>query len=189
MTRTVDATCQRCGISPAMLSRRAIEREAARISRRVRSGDAALAEEGLTMLRQQGSPALYARLLEGTKVKRSGRLVAGPVFSFAADADEAGVGQCALLIVLAEAPPESLPEGFVLSAITKLDLSALALTTIPEQIGAFIGLKTLDLSFNLLCSLPECLCDLPALEHLDLRGNPLSSVPEGLEGVVVPSSR
>ena len=110
-----------------MESRRAIARDTARIARQVRSGDFTRAEEGLALLRQ-GSLALYARLLEGTVIKRSGRLVAGAVFSFAADAEEAGVGQCALLIALAEAPPEALPDGVVLSAVTKMDLSALALT-------------------------------------------------------------
>lgn len=171
-----------------MESRRAIARDTARIARQVRSGDRARAEEGLALLRQ-GSQALYARLLEGTTIKRSGRLVAGPVFSFAADAEEAGVGQCALLIALAEAPAAALPEGVVLSAVTKMDLSALALTTVPEQLGAFVGLRSLDLSFNQLTAVPDSLAALPALERLDLRGNPLLSVPAGLEGVAVYSAR
>ena len=171
-----------------MESRRAIARDTARIARQVRSGDFTRAEEGLALLRQ-GSLALYARLLEGTVIKRSGRLVAGPVFSFAADAEEAGVGQCALLIALAEAPPEALPDGVVLSAVTKMDLSALALTAVPEQLGAFVGLRRLDLSFNSLTSLPDSLATLPALEFLDLRGNPLSVVPAGLERVAVQSVR
>ena len=141
------------------------------------------------MLRQHDSPARYARLLEGTTIKRSGRLVAGPVFSFASDAEEAGVGQCALLVVLAEAPTTSLPAGVRLDAVTKLDLSALDLDVIPLQIGAFTGLKTLDLSFNQLTALPPCIANLPALEQLDLRGNPLVSIPEGLEGVVIGSAR
>ncbi|MFT5683794.1 MAG: hypothetical protein ACI8RZ_004726 [Myxococcota bacterium] len=167
-----------------MENRRAIERDTARIARQVRSGDTARAAEGLAVLRR-GPPALYARLLEGTHIKRSGRLVAGPVFSFAADAEEAGVGQCALLIALAEAPPDALPDGVVLSAVTKMDLSALALTAVPEQLCAFVGLRTLDLSFNQLTTLPDGLAALPVLERLDLRGNPLSGVPAGLEGVVV----
>lgn len=170
------------------MSLRAIERAVARIARRVRSGDAAMVEEGLTMLRQHDSPALYARLLEGTMIKRSGRLVAGPVFSFASDAEGAGVGQCALLVVLAEAPTASLPDGVSLDAITRLDLSALALTAIPPQIGMLTGLKTLDLSFNRLTELPSCIAVLPVLERLDIRGNPLPGIPEGLERVVVGSA-
>lgn len=141
------------------------------------------------LLRQHDSPALYARLLEGTMVKRSGRLVAGPVFSFAADAEEAGVGQCTLLVVLAEAPAPSLPAGVCLDAVTKLDLSALALTVIPPQIGAFTGLKILDLSFNQLTALPACIATLPLLERLDIRGNPLPGIPAGLEDVVVGEAR
>ena len=137
------------------------------------------------MLRQHDSSALYARLLEGTTIKRSGRLVAGPVFSFASDAEEAGVGQCALLVVLAEAPTPSLPAGVSLDAITRLDLSALDLVAVPPQLGAFTGLKILDLSFNQLTALPPCIATMPALERLDLRGNLLTSIPEGLEGVVI----
>ena len=172
-----------------MLSWRSIEREVARIARRVRSGDALIAEEGLAMLRQHNSPALYSRLLEGTMVKRSGRLVAGPVFSFAPDAEESGVGQCSLLVVLAEAPAASLPEGLSLEAVTKLDLSALALTAVPSQIGVLMGLRTLDLSFNRLTMLPPCIATLPLLEQLDIRGNPLQEIPAGLEGVLVGDAR
>ena len=157
-----------------MLSRRDIERAAARIARQIRSGDLRRAEEGLALLRAHDEPALYARLLEGTRVKRSGRLVAGPVFAFAADAAEAGVGMLALLIVLAEAPAEALPEGVALSQITTLDLSALGLTELPEQLGAFTGLTHLDLSFNALTALPEAVAQLPALERLEVQGNPLA---------------
>ena len=139
------------------------------------------------MLRQHASPALYARLLEGTQLKRSGRLVAGPVFSFAPDAEEAGVGQCALLVALADAPAQSLPAGVDLDAVTWLDLSALALTAIPPQLGRFTGLKQLDLSFNQLTELPACIAELPALEWLDIRGNPLPEVPVALESVVATS--
>lgn len=137
-------------------------------------------------MRSHGSAALLARLLEGTTVKRSGRLVAGPVFSFAADAEEAGVGQCALLVVLAEAAEQdALPEGVVLSAVTRLDLSALNLTVLPEQLCAFAGLKDLDVSFNRLTVLPDTLSQLPALQRLDVSGNPLTALPAGLEDVVV----
>jgi Leucine-rich repeat (LRR) protein len=171
-----------------MQSRRDIEREVARIARQVRSGDPAQAAAGLAVLRA-GSLALYTRLLAGTTIKRSGRLVAGPVFSFVPDAVGAGVGRCALLVALAEAPPEALPEGVALSAVTRLDLSALELTAIPEQLGAFVGLRRLDLSFNLLTALPASLSRLTALEWLDLRGNPINAIPEELEGVTVLSPR
>lgn len=169
-----------------MLSRRDIEREVAWIARRVRSGDAALAAEGLAILRGHRSAALLSRLLEGTKIKRSGRLVAGPVFSFAADAAEAGVGQCALVVVLAEAAAlGALPDGVELSAVTRLDLSALDLTALPEQLGVLEGLEDLDVSFNQLTALPESLAGLTALRRLDVSGNPLAALPEGLEGVAV----
>ena len=61
-----------------------------------------------------------------------------------------------------------------------LNLSGLALTTLPESLGNLTALQGLDLSDNQLTTLPEWLGNLTALQSLYLYGNQLTTLPESL---------
>lgn len=63
-------------------------------------------------------------------------------------------------------------------ALEWLPLNNLALTELPECIGALRRLKGLDLSNNLLVCLPESICKPSELQELYLSGNRLKKLPE-----------
>ncbi len=63
---------------------------------------------------------------------------------------------------------------------TKLDLSWMELTVLPEEIGRLNNLQILVLSDNELERLPEELAELSNLDFLDLRSNMLETLPEWL---------
>jgi internalin A len=63
---------------------------------------------------------------------------------------------------------------------TELDLSELALTALPEQLGQLGNLQTLYLADNQLTALPEQLGQLGNLQYLDLQNNQLTALPEQL---------
>jgi internalin A len=64
---------------------------------------------------------------------------------------------------------------------TKLDLSGLQLTALPESLGQLTQLRILDASFNRLTGVPESLGKLQSLRKLDLRRNLLTALPQSLE--------
>ncbi|MFL6334657.1 MAG: COR domain-containing protein [Pyrinomonadaceae bacterium] len=63
---------------------------------------------------------------------------------------------------------------------TKLDLSGLGLSELPEQLAQLTHLYTLDLKNNKLTTLPEWFFDLTNLAVLNLSGNQLSSLPDSV---------
>jgi hypothetical protein len=63
---------------------------------------------------------------------------------------------------------------------TKLDLSLMRLTELPESLGQLIQLQSLDLDRNQLTTLPDWLGQLTKLESLDLSLNRLTELPESL---------
>lgn len=65
-------------------------------------------------------------------------------------------------------------------ASTDLDLSALELKALPEELFELTWLEALDLSFNELTTLPERLGELTSLVHLSLARNDLSVLPDGI---------
>ena len=63
------------------------------------------------------------------------------------------------------------------SGATKLDLSLMQLTELPESLGQLTQLQSLRLNNNQLTSLPEWLSQLTQLQSLDLGSNQLSVLP------------
>ena len=63
---------------------------------------------------------------------------------------------------------------------TKLSLSGMRLTELPESIGQLTQLQTLNLSSNQLTALPESLGQLTQLQELRLHDNQLTTLPESL---------
>ncbi|MDJ1183337.1 leucine-rich repeat domain-containing protein [Roseofilum casamattae] len=70
------------------------------------------------------------------------------------------------------------------SRATKLDLSNMGLTELPDAIGQLVHLQELELEVNQLRSVPEGLGQLVNLQRLNLSGNELRSVPESLGQLV-----
>ncbi|NOH03734.1 MAG: hypothetical protein HND47_18110 [Chloroflexi bacterium] len=66
------------------------------------------------------------------------------------------------------------------SRATKLDLSDMKLTELPESIGQLTQLTDLDLSSNQLTTLPDSLGQLTQLTSLDLSDNQLTALPDSL---------
>lgn len=65
-------------------------------------------------------------------------------------------------------------------ASTDLDLAALELNVLPEELFELTWLEELDLSFNELTTLPEQLGELTSLIHLSLARNDLHVLPDGI---------
>ncbi|MEK7399563.1 MAG: COR domain-containing protein, partial [Candidatus Poribacteria bacterium] len=63
---------------------------------------------------------------------------------------------------------------------TKLDLSGLLLTSLPESIGKLTQLQSLDVDSNRLTSLPESIGQLTQLQILSAKNNQLTSLPESI---------
>lgn len=61
-----------------------------------------------------------------------------------------------------------------------LDVSGMAFTTLPENLGSMAGLSTLVLSGNALTTLPESVGELGLLKKLMLKDNPLTELPSSL---------
>ena len=72
------------------------------------------------------------------------------------------------------------------SGATRLDLTDLKLSTLPDAIGQLSELQTLDLSDNQLSTLPEAIGQLTQLRELDLSNNQLIALPEAI-GQLTPS--
>lgn len=70
------------------------------------------------------------------------------------------------------------------SNATRLDLSCLKLTAIPESIGSLINLTELDLSNNRLSHIPESIGSLINLTKLDLGNNKLRSIPGNISNLI-----
>lgn len=66
------------------------------------------------------------------------------------------------------------------SGATKLDLSQMNLTELPESLGQLAQLQSLNLLGNELRDLPKSLSQLTQLQTLDLWGNYLTALPESL---------
>ena len=60
----------------------------------------------------------------------------------------------------------------------ELELSERNVASLPEEVGALVGLKSLHLGFNKLRELPEEIGNLVALESLSLSGNKLKQLPD-----------
>jgi len=73
--------------------------------------------------------------------------------------------------------PESMAE---LTQLTTLNLGDNRLTTVPESLSSLTRLTWLDLSSNLLMTVPESLGNLTRLRCLDLDNNDLTTLPEWL---------
>jgi len=71
-------------------------------------------------------------------------------------------------------------EGARRTRAAKLNLSGLALTTIPEELGQLANLQELNLSNNRISVIPEELGQLANLQELDLSNNRISVIPEEL---------
>ncbi|MCU0748483.1 MAG: TIR domain-containing protein [Akkermansiaceae bacterium] len=66
---------------------------------------------------------------------------------------------------------------------TKLDLSKLGLSALPQELGKLSALAELNLSENQLRALPPEICQLTALTDLDLSDNQLSALPPEIAGL------
>ncbi|KXZ50937.1 hypothetical protein GPECTOR_14g182 [Gonium pectorale] len=81
---------------------------------------------------------------------------------------------------LGSAPPLEL-----LPSLTRLDLSANLLESLPDSLGCLTRLRSLDVSRNgALSALPEALCQLTALTSLDASHNVLECLPLRMERLV-----
>jgi hypothetical protein len=85
-----------------------------------------------------------------------------------ADAARAGTSRLDLTDLGLTAVPEQIRQ---LSALTSLDLSGNRLTAVPEQIGRLTALTDLSVSRNRLTAVPEWIGRLTALTRLSLSGN------------------
>ncbi|GLI64965.1 hypothetical protein VaNZ11_008372, partial [Volvox africanus] len=74
---------------------------------------------------------------------------------------------------LSAAPPLEL-----LPSLTRMDISANLLSSVPDSLGKLLKLRALDMSRNVkLIALPDSLCDLTGLTSLDLSHNALQCLP------------
>jgi Leucine-rich repeat (LRR) protein len=81
---------------------------------------------------------------------------------------------------LSEFPPALVA---LLEVLRSLDLSDNRMTSIPQNIGAFINLKNLNLSSNLIEVIPDQVGQLSKLESLNLSSNRIRSVPQTLQNL------
>lgn len=77
--------------------------------------------------------------------------------------------------------PESIGQ---LTQLTELNLSSNQLTALPDSLGQLTQLTYLNLAFNKLTSLPESLGKLSALDVFDLASNQLSNLPESIGNLI-----
>jgi len=63
---------------------------------------------------------------------------------------------------------------------TSLDLSYIALTTIPYSLAQLAKLEILDLNGNQITAIPDSLAQLANLSLLDLKGNQITAIPDSL---------
>jgi internalin A len=75
------------------------------------------------------------------------------------------------------AVPDSIGQ---LTALTDLNLSYNQLTAVPDSIGQLTALTILDLGHNQLTAVPDSIGQLTALTDLDLVGNQLTAVPDSI---------
>ncbi|KAI8571114.1 hypothetical protein RHMOL_Rhmol01G0092500 [Rhododendron molle] len=66
------------------------------------------------------------------------------------------------------------------SCLTELYLKDCNLSSLSEEIGNLISLRTLDLAQNNLSTLPDGICNLTCLKHLRLEENNVSNLPSGI---------